>query len=121
MRAAARARSYICRGIGSAEKIAEDTAEAFALAVATASAKCELEGTTELYVNAHAHAKAAGEVFVAAYSDAFAAATDCDTCQAYAQSWGYIEKTVFLEAIAKAGVYVRCYPSPLPPLCACTS
>ena len=78
--------------------------------MATASAKCEVEGEGGAYVNAHANAKAAGEVFVSAYAQAFASATDCDTCEAYAQSFGYIEKHVFLKAIADAGVYVSPRP-----------
>lgn len=107
--AAAHAQEYICSGgsgVHSEHDIAEATAEAFAIAVATASADCELEGDAAVYVKAGAHAKAAAEVFVEAYADAFASSTVCGTCDAYASSWGYVSKHVFLEAVAKAGFLV---------------
>lgn len=108
----AHAAEYICgggSGTHTEHDIAEATAEAFAIAVATASAECELEGDTAAYVNAKAHAKAAADVFVEAYADAFAGATVCGKCDAYASSWGYVSKHVFLEAVAKAGFQLEAY------------
>ena len=114
--AAADASAYICNGETgkSAHNIAEATASAFALAVATASATCEVQGDAEVHVSASASAIAAAEVWVAAYAQAFAGAGDCDKCDAYAASFGYIEKEVFLKAVAQADIKVRmsCAPQP---------
>jgi hypothetical protein len=82
------------------------TASAFAQAVASATAECILSGDATASAFASAEAKAKAEIWVASYFDAFAAATNCETCEAWAGSWGYIEKWVFLEAIAKAQVKV---------------
>jgi hypothetical protein len=43
---------------------------------------------------------------VSAYFAALAEATTCTKCEAWADSLGYIEKYVFLEAIAKAEIKV---------------
>jgi hypothetical protein len=61
-------------------------------------------------VAASSSAKAAADVWVAAYASAFAEAGDCDKCFAYAGSSGYVEKEVFLKAVAKAEVKV-CTPT----------
>jgi hypothetical protein len=57
-------------------------------------------------VKASAEAKAQAEVWVSAYFAALAEATTCTKCEAWADSLGYIEKYVFLEAIAKAEIKV---------------
>jgi hypothetical protein len=107
--AAADAAAYICNGETgkSAHSIATATAEAFALAVATASATCEAQGNANFKVAASSSAKAAANVWVAAYASAFASAGDCDKCSAYAASYGYVEKEVFLKAVAQAEIKVR--------------
>jgi hypothetical protein len=106
--AVADASAYICdSGTKKTDvQIAEETAEAFAVAVASASAQCDLQGTTNAYVNAHAQAKAAAEVFVQAYAAAWASAGDCEKCGAFVGSFGYVEKYVFLEAVASTGFNV---------------
>lgn len=119
--AAADASAFICgrSGAKTAHDIAEATAEAFALAVATASAECKLSGDASAYVNAEANARAAADVWLEAYASAFAQAGDCNQCSAFASSWGYVQKHVFLEAVAKAGFAVRTLPftPPLLPPC----
>jgi hypothetical protein len=60
-------------------------------------------------VKASAEARARAEIWISAYFDAISSAATCGTCQAWAQAWGYIEKWVFLEAIAKAEVNVCCF------------
>ena len=107
--AGADAAAYICNGESgkSAHSIAEATASAFAQAVASASATCEVQGHAEVHVAASASAIAAAEVWVAAYAQAFASAGDCDKCDAYSASYGYVEKEVFLKAVAQADVKVR--------------
>jgi hypothetical protein len=79
--------------------------------VASVVANCVLVGDASAKVTALANAKAKAEVWVSSYFGAVAAAGDCETCSAYAASWGYISKYVFLEAIASAGVKV-CHPPP---------
>jgi hypothetical protein len=104
---AVNARQHICgSGNLTSTAIAEATAEAFALAVATASAECELNGTAQAYVNADAKAEARANVWLEAYASAFASASVCDNCEAYASSWGYVSKHVFLEAVAEVSVQV---------------
>lgn len=109
--ASADAFGYICNGetIKTASDIAADTAEAFALAVASASVACELEGDAMVQVDASASAVAAAKVWVAAYAEAFAGAGDCDQCDAYATSFGYIEQEVFLKAVAEASIWLEAY------------
>ena len=42
-----------------------------------------------------------------AYAQAFADASVCDKCEAFALSWGYVEEYVFLKAVAEAKATVR--------------
>jgi cellobiose-specific phosphotransferase system component IIB len=113
--AAADAAAYICNGEAgkSAHSIATATAEAFALAVASASATCEAQGNANFKVAASASAKAAANVWVKAYAAAFASAGDCKKCDAYAESFGKVEKDVFLKAVAnaEAKVCMHCCPA----------
>jgi hypothetical protein len=106
--AAKQAAAYICDGSGSSEEAASATASAYAAAVASVVAECVLAGDASASVKATADARAKAEVWVLAYFDAVAQASDCEKCEAWAASWGYIEKWVFLEAIAQAEVNV-CY------------
>jgi hypothetical protein len=69
-------------------------------------AECVLVGDASAKVTALANAKAKAEVWVTSYFNAISFSSDCQTCSAYAASWGYISKYVFLEAIATAGVKV---------------
>lgn len=108
MYAAAQARAYICDGAGSVDAIAAETASAFALAVASASVDCRLEGDASVHVDAKASAYAQAEIWAAAYFNAYAFGTNCETCDAFAESYGYIEKYVFLQAVADAEVKVCC-------------
>jgi hypothetical protein len=71
-------------------------------------ANCVLTGDASASVKATADATAKANVWVSSYFDAIAEASNCKTCEAFANSWGYIEKWVFLEAIAWAEVAV-CY------------
>jgi hypothetical protein len=109
--AAASASAFVCNGAGTSAAAAQSTASAYAAAVASVVADCVLVGDATAKVTALANAQAKAEVWVGAYFDAFAAAGDCETCSAFASSWGYISKYVFLEAIATAGVKV-CHPPP---------
>jgi hypothetical protein len=106
--AAASAAAFACDGTGSAASVAKATASAYAAAVASVTATCVLAGDATASVKASAEARAKAEVWVSAYFDAIASAATCGTCKAWASSWGYIEKWVFLEAIAKAEVKVCC-------------
>lgn len=111
--AAADASAYICsegESGKSAHTIATATAEAFALAVASASAECELLGDANVQVDASSSAVAAATVWLGAYAAAFAGAGDCDKCDAFAASYGYVEKDVFLKAVADAEIKV-CAPN----------
>jgi hypothetical protein len=103
------AAAYVCDGTGSSEEAAYATASAYAAAVASVVANCVLAGDASASVKAAADARARAEVWVSAFFDVVAQATDCEKCEAWASSWGYIEKYVFLEAIAQAGVRV-CFP-----------
>jgi hypothetical protein len=98
--------NYLCHGIGTTAALARQTASAYAAAVASAVANCILVGDASAKVTALANANAKAEVWVTSYFDAIASAADCKTCTLYAQSWGYVSKYVFLEAIATAGVKV---------------
>jgi hypothetical protein len=113
-RAAADAAALICNGETgkSAHSIATATAEAFALAIASASATCEAQGNANFKAAASASAKAAAQVWVSAYAAAFAKAGDCNKCEAYASSVGYVEKEVFLKAVAQADVKASSPPFP---------
>jgi hypothetical protein len=71
-------------------------------------ATCSLTGESIASVKAFADARAKANLWVSSYFDAVAEASNCKTCKAFASSWGYIEKWVFLEAIARAEVAV-CY------------
>jgi hypothetical protein len=103
---AANAAAYICDGTGSSNDIAAQTASAYASAVASVVANCVLVGDSSAKVHAVAEAKAQAEIWVSSYFEAVANAANCETCEAWAYSWGYISKWVFLEAIAKAEVKV---------------
>jgi len=107
--AAAEAAAYLCgnnEGEKTVEDIAHDTASAYALAVASASAECKLEGSAYVQVDASASAEAKAKVWVAAFADAMGDAGDCQKCNAYALSFGYVEENVFLKAVADASVKV---------------
>jgi hypothetical protein len=106
---AAAVAKFACGGEGyvSAEAAAEATATLFAQAVAQASVKCEASGDTKFYANANAYAVQTAEGWLTAYAEAFAKASVCKKCDAYAASWGYVEKYVFLEAVASASATVR--------------
>jgi hypothetical protein len=103
---AAGAAKYLCDDYGDPYAIAESTASAFAEAVAYAAASCVLIGDATANAHASANAKAQAEIWVTSYFDAWASASDCKKCDAYASSWGYIQKYVFLEAVANAEVKV---------------
>lgn len=98
------AAAYICNGETdkSAHSIAEATASAYAEALAFASVQCSIEGDAEAHGTASAKAEAAAHVWIKAYAEAFASAGDCDKCEAWAESYGYVEKEVFLKAVASA-------------------
>jgi hypothetical protein len=98
--------AYLCDGTGDANAIAEATAEAFAAAVVSVVAECVLVGNATAKVTALANARAQAEVWVNSYFSASAFSSDCKTCNAFASSYGYISKYVFLEAIAAAEVTV---------------
>jgi hypothetical protein len=100
--------NYVCNGAGTAAAVAQATASAYAAAVASVVANCILVGDASAKVTALANARAKAEIWVTSYFNAFAFASDCETCGAYAESWGFISKYVFLEAIATASVKV-CY------------
>jgi hypothetical protein len=104
--AAASAAAFACDGTGSAEAIATQTAKAYAAAVASATVTCVLAGDATASVKASAQARARAEIWISAYFDAISFAATCETCQSWASAWGYIEKWVFLEAVAKAEVRV---------------
>jgi hypothetical protein len=104
--AAASASKAVCSGVDFVQTAANQTASAYASAVASVVADCILVGDATAKVNAVANARAKAEVWVASYFDAFAAAGDCETCESFARSYGYISKYVFLEAIATAEVKV---------------
>jgi hypothetical protein len=109
MHAAVEVAAYVCGGEGyaSVEAAAEATATLFAQAVAQASVYCEGSGDTKLYAEAHAKAVETAEGWLKAYAEAFASASVCGVCDAYAESWGYVEKYVFLKAVAEASAKVR--------------
>jgi hypothetical protein len=98
--------AYLCDGVGDANAIAEQTAEAYAAAVVSVVADCVLVGDATAKVTALANARAQAEVWVNSYFSAYAFGTDCKTCGAFADSYGYISKYVFLEAIAAVEVNV---------------
>jgi hypothetical protein len=98
--------AYLCEGVGDANAIAEHTASAYAAAVASVVADCVLVGDASAKVTALANARAQAEVWVSSYFKAASLTTDCITCSAFASSYGYISKYVFLEAIATAEVQV---------------
>jgi hypothetical protein len=104
--AAASAVKYLCNGDGDPLVIAQQTASAYAAAVASVVANCVLVGDVSAKVTALANARAKAEVWVNSYFDAYAFGSDCKTCEAFAHSWGFISKYVFLEAIASAEVKV---------------
>lgn len=110
---AATAAAFIC-GTGSADAhaVASATASAFAKAVASASVYCELSGDATGRANAHANAYIKAEKWLTAYADAFALAVQCEHCESFAYSWAYVQKHVFLEAMASADATVRVYCSP---------
>lgn len=113
--AAADAAAFICNALAdatSSQQIAEDTASAFALAVASASVECELQGDAYVQVDASSSAVAAAEVWVGLYANAVAEAGACEKCDAYASSFVIIEQGIFLEAVAQADVHVRCFVHP---------
>jgi spore coat protein U-like protein len=101
--------SHICTGAGLATDVAKATASAYAAACASVVASCVLVGDSTAKVKALASAQAKAEIWVASYFNALAFGSDCEACTAYASSKGYIEKYVFLDAVAKAGVTV-CHP-----------
>lgn len=70
--------------------------------------ECELSGDASVSVNAKTRARATAEIWATSYFDAFASADNCQKCDAYADSYGYITKYVFLEAIAEAEIKVCC-------------
>jgi hypothetical protein len=107
--AAASAGAYLCKGAGTAAAAAQATASAYAAAVASVVASCVRVGDAAAKVTALANAQAKAEVWVGSYFNAISSAIDCEPCTAFASSWGYISKYVFLEAIATAGVKV-CHP-----------
>lgn len=120
--AAASAQAYICgNSTEPVEQIANATAKAYAVAVAFAAAECEATGTAQFAAGAFAKAEAKGHVWLSAYAEAFANATECEHCNTYAESWGRISADVFLHATAEANVIVRFYqphnpaPRPAPP------
>jgi hypothetical protein len=108
--AATSAAAFACDGTGSASSIARQTAGAFALAIAGSAGGCVLAGDASAKVYASAQARSKAEVWLSAYFEAIALAATCGKCEAFTTSWGYIEKWVFLEAIAKAEFKV-CLPS----------
>jgi hypothetical protein len=107
--AGALASARICKGAGTDTDVALAAASAYAAACASVVAECVLVGDASAKVTALAKAQAKAEIWVASYFDAIAFASDCEACKAYAQSWGYIEKYVLLDAVAKAGGTV-CHP-----------
>jgi hypothetical protein len=108
--AASSAIAFACDGTGSHSSIASATAEAYASAIAGIVGGCVLAGDASAKVYASAQARAGAEIWVSAFFEAMASAATCEKCAAFADSWGYIKKWVFLEAIAKAE-YKVCLPS----------
>jgi hypothetical protein len=104
--AAISASNFVCSGSDFVETAAQQTASAYASAVASVVADCILVGDATAKVHAVANARAKAEVWVTSYFNAFSAAGDCETCEAFSRSYGYISKYVFLEAIATAEVKV---------------
>jgi hypothetical protein len=98
--------AYICDGVYDAYAVAQETASAYAAAVASVVADCVLVGDATAKVTALANARAKAEVWVKSYFSAFTFTFDCIGCSAFAESYGYISKYVFLEAIATAEVKV---------------
>jgi hypothetical protein len=109
--AVAKAIAYGCGDDASADAhaVAEATAEVWARAVASAYVYCEGEGETILHAKASADAEATLETWLTTYADAFAQATLCGVCDSYAHSWVYVQKYVFLDAVAHAEAEV-CHP-----------
>jgi hypothetical protein len=70
-----------------------------------------LRGYETAHVNAAANAKAA-KVFVKATASVVACTADCEKCEAFVDSFGYIEKHVFLSSLASVGFDVRLLPVP---------
>jgi hypothetical protein len=108
--AAAEVAAYVCGGEGFAsfEEAAAETAALFAQAVAQASVYCEASGDgTSSYANANIYSVQIAEAWLAAYTEAFASSNICNKCEIYDWSWGYVEKYVFLEAVANASATVR--------------
>jgi hypothetical protein len=103
---AASAAAYLCDGVGSAYDVASQTASAYAEALAYAAAQCVLVGDSSAKAYASAQAKAKAEIWVSADFEAYAEATNCETCQSWAYSWGYVSKHVLLEAVAEVEVKV---------------
>jgi hypothetical protein len=85
---------------------AQQTASAHAVAVASVVADCVLVGDATATVHALANARAKVEAWVTSYFNAFVFSGDCETCEAFASSYGCISKYVFLEAIPTAEVNV---------------
>ena len=108
MHAGAQAADYVCGKGGSEHEIAKATASAFVLAVASASVECEAQGNAKVSADAYAKATAKANVWLSAYAEAFASAS-CAKCEAYASSWGFVQKDVFLKAVAKAKASVCCF------------
>ena len=105
MHAGAQAADYDCGKGGSEHDRA--AASAFALAVAASSVECEAEGNAKVSADAYAKATTKANVWLSAYAEAFASSS-CDKCDAYASSWGFVKKDVFLKAVAKAKASVYC-------------
>jgi hypothetical protein len=110
--AAASVSAYLCNGSGTAAGAAQAATSAYAAAVVSAVASCILVGDASVKVSALANARVKAEAWVSAHFDAITSAVDCEPCGEvtdFAYSWGYINKYVFLEAIATASVKV-CHP-----------
>lgn len=104
----ASATAYICgNSTDPVEQIANATAKAYAIAVAFAAAECEATGTAQFAAGAFAKAEAKGHVWLSAYAEAFANATECEHCTTFAESWGRISADVFLNATAEANVILE--------------
>jgi hypothetical protein len=110
MHAVAAASQWACGDDQSGDPydVAVATAKVFAKAVAGAFVYCKAMGDTKFYAKATAEATATLETWLTAYAEAFASAGVCGVCDSYAESFGYVQKYVCLEAVAMAEAEV-CY------------
>jgi hypothetical protein len=96
---------FLCDGTGSEGDISNRTAAVFASAAfARACLPYGLPNSPEEVLE---DVRGRVDVWLYALLDAMTYGSTCEKCEAWASSWGYIVKWVFMDAITKAEYHVR--------------